>query len=609
MWWRSVRARVIGVTALVVVTSVVLTAVMVSLAVQRAALEEAARSLSNDATIYQSLLDYGTEHDSWADVDTLIGELSERYDRRIALKTKDGRLVVDSNALLRLSTGALRAKPEVEIDPYNPQLEALESEFATGGVIVAPDATGEDRAVNAARVSAATACLDRLAIPHQETVGGTGLTDVSVDVQLTDEQWEAASGCLQGMYLPLPSELERISAEHDALVTCLHGAGIEPEIASDDYGDIAFVDMDDPVQVRAYDACLEQGLRAQFAPPVQLYLGSAGTTGLSLSGLATGNTVLIVFGIIVIAGFAAVALSARIVRPLRALTTAAALIGVGDRQVRVAVTDRSEIGALATTFNTMADSLAHSEQARRRMVADIAHELRNPLVTLNGGLEAIQDGVYQPTPEVIDSLVEETEHLRRMVSDLQELATADAGALRVEREPVDITALLAAAAVAYEPLTAAAGVSIHVEAPEATVVEGDETRLRQVVTNLLTNAISHTPRGGTVTLTATTSSGETVITVADTGEGISAEELPFVFERFWRAEPARSRTSGRTGLGLAICDALIRAHDGTITAKSEPGTGTTFAITLPNTRPMPGSTEKPPSASAPDMPSLFDGRR
>ena len=224
------------------------------------------------------------------------------------------------------------------------------------------------------------------------------------------------------------------------------------------------------------------------------------------------------------------------------------------------------------------------------MVSDIAHELRNPLVTINGTLEAIQDGVYEPTPEVIDSLAEETDHLRRLVSDLQELSMADAGGLRVHREPIDAVAACRTVVESHRALAASSGVALSFEAPAALDVEADPVRLRQIVANLLSNALRHTPSGGSVTVSVDTQAPAPpgapdperwAITVADTGEGIDADHLADVFERFWRADPARARSTGGTGLGLAITRELAVAHGGTITVDSTPGIGSRFVVSLP----------------------------
>lgn len=380
--WRSVRSKILLMTAFVVFSSVILTAVMVSVAVQNAVREEAARSLTNDAAIYQELLDYGTTHTTWDDADSKVRDLAERYDRRVALKSEQGRLLVDSDLLLDQDSGSLRAKPEVVIDPFDPRIDVFQTPFTTGGILVAPQATEEDRSDNADRVASASACLDQLGVQYDILDTETGLEDVSVRGQLTDPQWELASQCLEELRLPRPSELERIRTENEAMLACLRDRGVDPQIQAGDYGDEIILDPADTEAQSVYDTCLDQTARARVAPPVELYLGSANSTGLNFGGAATASTVLIVLGIVVIAGTAAVVLSGRIVRPLQSLASAVYRLGDGDLLARVPVKDRSEIGALASTFNAMAESLARSENSRRQMVADIAHELRNPLVTL-----------------------------------------------------------------------------------------------------------------------------------------------------------------------------------------------------------------------------------
>lgn len=577
--FRSVRARIVAMTTLVVITSVVLTAVMVSLAVQRAAQEEAAQSLSNDATIYQELLGYGAQHTSWDEVTELVKQLATQYDRRIALKTSQGRLLVDSDQLLGLTSGSLRNRPEVTIDPYEPWFGL--SGLHSGEPLLNANITGDDREAHAERMVQATTCLDTLGTPYETVVLTSGLTEVAFSQQVSDEQWDQTLVCLSPLEQPLPSEKKLPETAKNEISTCLQTAGIEAQWIVDELGQPIIANLDVPRVSQAWETCIEQQRRSSVAPAVQLYLGSEGRNPLSLEGLATLSTALIAFGIIAIAGIAVIVLSARIVRPLQLLTAATTRLGAGDLDVQVAVPDRSEIGVLADTFNSMAQSLSCSERARRQLIADIAHELGNPMVTLGGSLEAIQDGIYEPSPEVITSLAEETAHLQHLITDLQELALADTGNLTITRDQVNLAEMLNAATAAYAPVAAAAGVTLKVTAEVTAWVEGDETRLRQVVTNLLSNAIHHTPEGGLVSLTVTPLPEAIRLEVSDTGEGVPAEQLPHVFERFWRADPSRHRSSGRTGLGLAISEALVHAHHGTITVSSQPGQGTTFTITLP----------------------------
>ncbi|RRD03548.1 HAMP domain-containing protein [Arachnia propionica] len=571
--FRTVRARIVVLTALVVVTSVVLTAVVVSLAVQRAARQEAVQTLNHDAIIFQSLLEHGIQHSSWADVGPLVERLATQYDRRIALKSPAGQLIVDSDELLGRQPAPLRPDPEGIINPKDPAVFPIDYDLADDAPV---ELTEEDRRVHAERVQASLACLDSHRIPHETVLQETGLTDVllSEEAGLSDTQWDQAADCLTPLDLPLPSEEQTWNIDQEALNRCMRERGITEPAPTSPGGSTQQVS-------RAWLDCVNQQTHPKVAPAVQLFLGSEGHDPLSLEGLATFETTGIVGCIIVVAGIAVMVLSTRIARPLRTLTSAATRLGRGELDVRVEVPDRTEVGTLAETFNSMAESLSRSEQARRQMTADIAHELRNPLVTLGGGLEAIQDGIYEPTPEVIGSLMEETTHLRRLVTDLRELALADTGRLTVERLPLDLADVVSAVATAHIPVAAKVGVTLEATAAPDHWVDGDDTRLRQVISNLLGNAIHHTPDGGTVSLRLGRTAEGITLAITDTGEGIPAEQLPHIFERFWRADPSRHRVAGRTGLGLAISEALVKAHDGTITVASTVGEGTTFTITLP----------------------------
>ncbi len=280
-------------------------------------------------------------------------------------------------------------------------------------------------------------------------------------------------------------------------------------------------------------------------------------------------------------------LSRRIVGPVEALTGAVRRMEHGDWNARVAVRSRDEIGELSRAFNAMAESLAQNETLRRQMVSDVAHELRTPLTNIRAQLEAIEDGIVPADKETIGSLHEEALLLARLIEDLQELSAAEAGRLRLERVAVEPGDALEAAASAFRARADAAGITLDVEAhaDPLPAVSADPGRLAQVFRNLLANALTHTPRGGRVVLGAAPEPGGTAgavrFEVRDTGEGIAPDHLPHLFDRFYRADPSRSRATGGAGLGLAIVRHLVEAHGGAITVSSEPGSGTVVAFTIP----------------------------
>lgn len=275
------------------------------------------------------------------------------------------------------------------------------------------------------------------------------------------------------------------------------------------------------------------------------------------------------------------ALSRRILRPVSEITVAAERMQRGDLGVQVVVRGRDEISDLARAFNSMSSRLADVERLRRQMAGDVAHELRSPVTNLRCSLEAIQDGLAPADRASIDALYEETILLERLINDLQDLALAEAGRLELHMAPVDLEAVLRRAALPGSVNTTGADVAVDIEAG-LPAVNGDRDRLDQVFRNLISNARRHTAAGGSITVTVRRMEDAVRVEVHDTGEGIHAEHLPHVFDRFYRADASRSRTTGGAGLGLAIVRQLVSAHGGSVAARSDGlGTGATFAVTLP----------------------------
>ena len=268
--------------------------------------------------------------------------------------------------------------------------------------------------------------------------------------------------------------------------------------------------------------------------------------------------------------------------PLARLTRAAQAVAGGDLSQRVVLRSRDEIGALGSAFNHMTASLAEAETLRRNLVADVSHELRTPLSIVQGNLQAILEGVYPLEMAQVAGLYDETRLLTHLVDDLHDLALADAGQLRLERAPVDLADLARVAVGQFDPVAEAAGVTLELAADAAgSEVIGDADRLAQVLRNLLSNALRHTPAGGRVTVRVGRAGAQAQIRIADTGSGIPPEDLPHVFERFYRGDKGRGRRGGGAGLGLAIVRQLVAAHGGQITVVCPPDQGTTFTIVLP----------------------------
>jgi signal transduction histidine kinase len=281
----------------------------------------------------------------------------------------------------------------------------------------------------------------------------------------------------------------------------------------------------------------------------------------------------------ILAVLAGVIFGRRISRPVVALTRAARAMASGERGVRVA-NDQTpgELGDLSRTFNHMADTLDLEDQLRRDLVADVAHELRTPLAILQATTEAMADGVTEPSAATLLSLHDETLRLGRIVEDLEVLASAKAAGLNLELKRVDLAVVADDAANGLQAQLQGAGLSLTRDFQPA-VVRGDQNRLHQVVTNLLTNAIKFTPAGGSVKVSVSSCSSVARVVVEDSGLGIPQEDLDRVFDRFWRGPGVRHSTG--SGVGLAVVQELVHAHDGEVTVSSEVGHGSQFVVTIP----------------------------
>lgn len=291
-------------------------------------------------------------------------------------------------------------------------------------------------------------------------------------------------------------------------------------------------------------------------------------------------------------------LSQRLTRPLQQLTQATHCLAAGDLSQSVDIHSGDEIGDLAASFNQMAQSLSTAEQQRQQMLADVAHELRTPLSVMRGHLEGMLDGVFAPTPENLTLVHEETLRLGRLVDELRTLSLAEAGQLPLEKTSLDMALLLQQAFAAFAPLAEAEGVELALDLPAESIppVLVDKARLQQVLGNLLANALRYAPQGDNglpqVTLGARPTAEGVRVFVQDNGPGLSAAAQARVFDRFWRADAARSRTAGGSraaeghvngagsGLGLSICRGIIHAHGGRIGVESQLGQGTTFWFEL-----------------------------
>jgi len=271
-------------------------------------------------------------------------------------------------------------------------------------------------------------------------------------------------------------------------------------------------------------------------------------------------------------------------RPLRRLTAAARRIQTGDLQTRVAPAGAPELRELGNAFNRLAETLEHEERIRRDAAADVAHELRTPLAGIVSRIEAAQDGVLADEHHNLDAMHTEALRLTRLVEDLGKLAEAQQPGLTLRKESLDLRELVHERARVYTDYLRAKDIALDERLSPARAY-GDRGRIAQIVDNLLSNALRYTDAGGAVTVELSQRDGDALLEVADTGIGIKGEDLPYIFERFWRGEPSRARRTGGAGIGLAIVRELVRAHDGRIDVESKPGHGSRFSVTLPASPP------------------------
>jgi signal transduction histidine kinase len=312
-----------------------------------------------------------------------------------------------------------------------------------------------------------------------------------------------------------------------------------------------------------------------------LTLAWLAATGLGLVSSRSGAAPILLAAVLV-GAVAAIATLAGVLRrvgtPLGAVMDAADRVAAGNYDVRVAEQGPPPIRALARAFNAMTERLGNHDRLRRDLMADVAHELRTPLTVMQGKLEGLLDGVYPRDEGQLQQLLEETHVLSRLIEDLRTLALSEGGALKLQKEPIDLGGLARDVAGSFSGDAAARHVTLEVDAPDdLPPIEIDPVRIREVITNLLSNALRHTPPGGSARVrVAVTPSGAMSVDVRDTGSGMTPEAIARAFDRFYKGSGSRG-----TGLGLTIARSLVAAHGGEIHASSEPGRGTTIAFTLP----------------------------
>ncbi|MEU3428435.1 sensor histidine kinase [Streptomyces gardneri] len=544
----SFRVRVFALILLVAVAATAATAWLTLRQATSQLRESAAADRESATRITERLRAYGANHGTWDGIAPTVRALAEETGQRIRVGTDRQGQIADSDVLLGRDPRPGGTAPALLVDA-RPE-PAFPSGFAIGSMRkVTPSVISK----YGANVTYA-ACLTRAG--HRITV-------------------------LPGKFgIPLFRDGGRAPGGVPGAAPCAETASGSPSRA-----DIAAAETCRAATKAEVLACLRRVFTertAAVAPqPLTVRLGAVDDAGQSL---AAGPTAVVAAGVAAAALACALLLSRAVLRPVRALTAASQGLGEGDLGRRVPASGRDEIGELGRSFNRMADSLQDSEERQRRLVGDIAHELRTPLANLRGYLEALQDGVLEADAELLDSLHEEVLLQQRIVDDLQDLALAEAGALTYHRRALDARELVEACRTAHSARAAAAGVALDVvgAGPGTVRLHGDPDRLRQALGNLVGNAVRHTaPAGGVVRLELTEEDGLVRIAVRDTGGGIPAADLPYLFDRFWRADAARGRATGGSGLGLSIARQIVADHDGLVEVTSEVGVGSVFTVVLP----------------------------
>jgi len=557
-------------------------------------------------------------------VDKLVNSLSDKTGRRIALTDADGAVLADSARMLGAGP-ELPSVPAATVDArgqgqaftatgFSGTTARLPTKAATaiattGGVAFAgPQLVGsanwgmtdEERRKREDLANQAAACFQAqnrkvqivsspdgmplLSWESSRNEAGTTVMEIQRPINVQYDPCVPA-----GLYAPSAKAMAVNKDEIRRSTACLDTAGVQYDVTSNAADGLLVVSPTaQPKEIpdsflQCVNTARSAALTPYVAPEAKLFLGAKNSFNV-FSGEGLARTAATALGVLLIAALVMVFAGRRLVRPILALTGAAQRMTNGDHAARVPVTGRDEVAGLGHAFNAMAESIQHHDHQRKAMVSDVAHELRTPLANIKGYLVASEDGVVPLDRELVTSLLEEAGLLERLVADLQDLALADAGKLKIHPELRDLSELAQQVVSAHRPAAEAAGVTLtaKVNGPSPAIV--DNARIRQALGNLVSNAIRFTPTDGHVVVGVRRVGNGYNLTVTDNGTGIAEEHVPYLFDRFYRAEHSRSRTTGGSGLGLSITKHLVEAHHGTIAATSRLGSGSTFTIHLPARR-------------------------
>ncbi|MEU8233370.1 HAMP domain-containing sensor histidine kinase [Actinoplanes sp. NPDC048967] len=588
----SLVTRLLVTSVLIAIAATAATAWLAVSTATRAIRQEQGRSLTEDKGVYDMLVGYGATHADWSGAPALIRARSAKLGRRITLMTADRVVIADSGPGPSLAA----ARPSATVDPLN-----LDLALTGGTERIDARAVGPFRLPAAERAELRKVAEDQLSCVRR--IGSDGrITELpngrpALTVTGPDKVIAACEAKLPALTRAEAKPLGKLGAlvtrcagpppeyqlgvwpDFSTYVQKAEPADLKDQAVATALGPRELFDLGNKRATARIRGCVEKSRRAMLqpyvAPPALLFVTDPDTgsdqTRFTLSRQNTIRIVTTTGGVLLATIFITVLVGRRLIRPLRALTDAA------DRHTPALVSTQDEIGRLARALNDSAERRDRAEAQRRAMVSDVAHELRTPLTNIRSWLEAAQDDLAPTDGQLLELLHEEAVLLQHIIDDLSDLSAADAGTLRIHPEPTYVRDVLVQAVDSQRAPAHAAGVGLAMEVDGDPVVAADPVRLRQMVGNLVSNGIRYTPRGGSVTVSA---QGST-ITVRDTGVGIAAENLPKIFDRFWRADESRSRATGGSGLGLAIVRKLADAHGGTVEVDSTPGSGTTFTVRLP----------------------------
>lgn len=574
---RSIRTRWVVVTLTLVLAAVAATAWLAATQAAQNTEDAVSEALESRDLVFEQLVTYRDVVGGWTDVEVLVDRLSDETETRLALTDDRGRLLADSAEDPPGDEGdSLPAVPVGFVDPF------------LGNVVYEPLADAEFAQV---LLEPFFDCLESADVAVFIDFEALLVEDGSEARACVADHIEAIRAAGGPLVVRLSAEVDVVQSAVDALVDCFDEAGIEFEFVDDDFGSVfpEPVDLKDPqlesVIARCFDSDEEADLGEDLvglADGAIVYMDINGADPLAIAADPFDPTVFFtVAAVAALAGVAAWLLATRLVRPIGSLTAAARDMGAGDLDRRVNLDRGDELGDLGRAFDSMADDLAENDRQRRRMTSDVAHELRTPLANIRGYLEGVQDGVVELDDELVATVHEEAIHLQGLVDDLQTLSLVETGRLRIEAEPVDLARLAGSAVAAHATHAAEAGIELLVAGPERLDALADPSRVRQILGNLLSNAVRYTPSGGRIVVELFDAGHRCAVAVRDTGAGIEPEELDRVFDRFYRTDAARTRTAGGSGLGLSISAELASAMGGVLEAASEVGQGSTFTLWLP----------------------------